>query len=131
MLFLVCASQVCSSLLRPLTGRPCVHYEIIIRGDNVRKGKHRHSHEVIHERKSVPFRIVDDSGRGVHVGEETLVENMALRGAEINQCASPAWKYYLLFWPPRCRARVLGVLARRVLGLFTRRFDFRTGTWNS
>ena len=48
--------------------------------------------------------------------------------AEINQCVRPAWRYYLLFWPPRRSTRVLGVLARGVLGLFTRTFDFRTGT---
>ena len=47
--------------------------------------------------------------------------------AEINQCVRPAWRYYLLFWPPRRSARVLGVLARGVLGLLTRTFDFRTG----
>ena len=41
---------------------------------------------------------------------------------EINQCVRPAWRYYLLFWPPR---RALGVLARGVLGLLTRAFDFR------
>merc|ERR1712138_348143 len=40
--------------------------------------------------------------------------------AEINQCVRPAWRYYLLFWPPRRSARVLGVLARGVLGLLTR-----------
>ena len=34
--------------------------------------------------------------------------------AEINQCVRPAWRYYLLFWPPRRNARVLGVLARGV-----------------
>ena len=39
----------------------------------------------------------------------------------------PVWRYYLLFWPPRRSARVLGVLARGVLGLLTRTFDFRTG----
>ena len=27
--------------------------------------------------------------------------------AEINQCVRPAWRYYLLFWPPRRSARVL------------------------
>ena len=37
------------------------------------------------------------------------------------------WRYYLLFWQPRCSTRVLGVLARGVLGLLTRTFDFRTG----
>ena len=47
--------------------------------------------------------------------------------AEINQCVRPAWRYYLLFWPPRHSARVLGVLARGVLGLLTQTFDFRTG----
>ena len=45
----------------------------------------------------------------------------------LNQCVRPAWRYYLLFWQPRCSTRVLGVLARGVLGLFTRTFDFRTG----
>ena len=47
--------------------------------------------------------------------------------AEINLCVRPAWRYYLLFWPHRRSARVLGVLARGVLGLLTRTFDFRTG----
>ena len=47
--------------------------------------------------------------------------------AEINQCVGPALRYYLLFWPPRRSARVLGALARGVLGLLTRTFDFRTG----
>ena len=37
--------------------------------------------------------------------------------AEINQCVRPAWRYYLLFWQPRCSTRVLGVLARGVLRL--------------
>ena len=46
----------------------------------------------------------------------------ATASAEINQGVRPAWRYYLLFWPPR---RVLGVLARGVLGLLTRAFDFR------
>ena len=27
--------------------------------------------------------------------------------AEINQCVRPAWRYHLLFWPPRRSARVL------------------------
>ena len=49
---------------------------------------------------------------------------LVTNSAEINQCVRPAWRYYLLFWPPR---RVLGVLARGVLGLLTRAFDFRTG----
>ena len=35
--------------------------------------------------------------------------------AEINQCVRPAWRYYLLLWPPRRSARVLGVLTRGVL----------------
>ena len=34
--------------------------------------------------------------------------------AEINQCASPAWKYYLLFWPPRCRASTWRPRAKRL-----------------
>ena len=46
-----------------------------------------------------------------------------MHSAEINQCVRPAWRYYLLFWPPRRSARVLGVLARGVLGLLTRTFD--------
>ena len=52
---------------------------------------------------------------------------VATASAEINQCVRPAWRYYLLFWPPRSSARVLGVLARGVLGLLARTFDFRTG----
>ena len=52
---------------------------------------------------------------------------VATASAEINQCVRPAWRYYLLFWPPRRSARVLGVLARGVLGLLARTFDFRTG----
>ena len=50
-----------------------------------------------------------------------------MASAEINQCVRPAWRYYLLFRQPRRSTRVLGVLARGVLGLFTRTFDFRTG----
>ena len=56
-----------------------------------------------------------------------LVFAKVAASAEINQCVRPAWRYYLLFWPPRRSARVLGVLARGVLGLLTRTFDFRTG----
>ena len=52
----------------------------------------------------------------------------ARTSAEINQRVRPAWRYYLLFWPPRRSARVLGVLARGVLGLLTRTFDFHTGS---
>ena len=52
---------------------------------------------------------------------------VATASAEINQCVRPAWRYYLLFWQPRRSTRVLGVLARGVLGLFTRTFVFRTG----
>ena len=44
-----------------------------------------------------------------------------------NQCVRPTWRYYLLFWLPRRSARVLGVLARGILGLLTRTFDFRHG----
>ena len=54
-------------------------------------------------------------------------EDTATASAEINQCVRPAWRYYLLFWPPRRSVRVLGVLARGVLGLLARTFDFRTG----
>ena len=43
-----------------------------------------------------------------------------LLSASINQCVRPAWRYYLLFWPPRRSARVLGVLARGILGLLAR-----------
>ena len=56
-----------------------------------------------------------------------FVATDVVRSAEINQCVRPALRYYLLFWPPRRSARVLGVLARGVLGLLTRTFDFRTG----
>ena len=58
--------------------------------------------------------------------EQEMCERAAA-SAEINQCVRPASRYYLLFWPPRRSARVLGVLARGVLGLLTRTFDFRTG----
>ena len=60
-----------------------------------------------------------------------LVFAKVAASAEINQCVRPAWRYYLLLWPPRRSARVLGVLARGVLGLLTRTFDFRTGGWTS
>ena len=50
--------------------------------------------------------------------EQEMCERAAA-SAEINQCVRPASRYYLLFWPPRRSARVLGVLART--------FDFRTG----
>ena len=56
-------------------------------------------------------------------------EDTATASAEINQCVRPAWRYYLLFRQPRCSTRVLGVLARGVLGLFTR--VFRTGASSS
>ena len=56
---------------------------------------------------------------------------MVWTSAEINQCIRPAWRYYLLFWQPRRSTRVLGVLARGVLGLLTRTFDFRTGSCTS
>jgi hypothetical protein len=56
-----------------------------------------------------------------------LVFAKVAASAEINQCVRPAWRYYLLLWPPRRSERVLGVLARDVLCLLTRNFDFRTG----
>ena len=55
--------------------------------------------------------------------EQEMCERAAA-SAEINQCVRPASRYYLLFWPPRRSAIVLGVLAR---GLLARTFDFRTG----
>ena len=66
----------------------------------------------------------DDSGQGRHNAPGYC---SASTSAEINQRVRPVWRYYLLFWPPRRSARVLGVLARGVLGLLTRTFDFRTG----
>ena len=68
----------------------------------------------------------EHGGRQVFV-TGTFNDWTAQISAEINQCVRPAWRYYLLFWPPRRSARVLGVLARGVLGLLTRTFDFRTG----
>jgi len=38
-----------------------------------------------------------------------FVATDVVRSAEINQCVRPALRYYLLFWPPRRSARVLGV----------------------
>ena len=64
----------------------------------------------------------DDSGQGRHNAPGYC---SASTSAEINQRVRPVWRYYLLFWPPRRSARVLGVLAR---GLLTRTFDFRTGS---
>ena len=55
-------------------------------------------------------------GRFARLRDHLLAERYS---AEINQCVRPAWRYYLLFWQPRCSTRVLGVLARGVLGLFT------------
>ena len=66
----------------------------------------------------------DDSGQGRHNAPGYCAASIS---AEINQRVRPVWRYYLLFWPPRRSARVLGVLARGVLGLLTRTFDFRTG----
>ena len=66
----------------------------------------------------------DDSGQSRHNAPGYCA---ASTSAEINQRVRPVWRYYLLFWPPRRSARVLGVLARGVLGLLTRTFDFRTG----
>ena len=72
---------------------------------------------------------------GEYAAETVCIKciNMVGVSAEINQCVRPAWRYYLLFWQPRRSTRVLGVLARGVLGLFTRTFDFRTGPrpWSS
>jgi hypothetical protein len=68
----------------------------------------------------------EHGGRQVFV-TGTFNDWTAQISAEINQCVRPAWRYYLLFWPPRRSARVLGVFARGVLGLLTRTFDFRTG----
>ena len=56
-----------------------------------------------------------------------FLPSAACLSAEINQCVRPAWMYYLLFWQPRLSTKVLGVLARGVLGLLTRTFDFCTG----
>ena len=64
----------------------------------------------------------DDSGQGRHNAPGYC---SASTSAEINQRVRPVWRYYLLFWPPRRSARVLGVLAGGVLGLLTR--TFRTG----
>jgi hypothetical protein len=72
------------------------------------------------------FRKLDVHGRG-RLDRNELRHQIVRLSAEINQCVRPAWGYYLLFWPPRRSARVLGVLARGVSGLLTRTFDFRTG----
>ena len=72
------------------------------------------------------FRKLDVHGRG-RLDRNELRHQIVRLGAEINQCVRPAWRYYLLFWPPRRSARVLGVFARGVLGLLARTFDFRTG----
>ena len=72
------------------------------------------------------FRKRDVHGRG-SLDRNELRHQIVRLSAEINQCVRPAWRYYLLFWPPRRSARVLGVLARGVLGLLTRTFDFRSG----
>ena len=63
----------------------------------------------------------DDSGQSRHNAPGYCA---ASTSAEINQRVRPVWRYYLLFWPPRRSARVLGVLAGGVLGLLTRTFDF-------
>ena len=39
-----------------------------------------------------------------------LVFAKVAASAEINQCVRPAWRYYLLLWPPRRSERLLGVL---------------------
>ena len=61
----------------------------------------------------------DDDGQSSHNAPGYCT---ASTSAEIR----PVWRYYLLFWPPRRRARVLGVLARGVLVTRT----FRTGERN-
>ena len=38
---------------------------------------------------------------------ESEQEDDVACSAEINRCVRPAWRYYLLFWPPRRSARVL------------------------
>ena len=70
--------------------------------------------------------IADQLEAASRASEITYSQN-GKTSAEINQCVRPAWRYYLLFWQPRCSTRVLGVLARGVLGLLARTFDFRTG----
>ena len=56
------------------------------------------------------FRKLDVHGRG-RLDRNELRHQIVRLSAEINQCVRPAWRYYLLFWPPRRSARVLGVLA--------------------
>ena len=70
--------------------------------------------------------IADQLEAASRASEITYSQN-GKTNAEINQCVRPAWRYYLLIWPPRRSVRVLGVLARGALGLLTQTFDFRTG----
>ena len=89
----------------------------------VASGEHGRSHVVV-------FRHVDVLHGALLHAEDAQARAAPHRvgcSAEINQCVRPAWRYYLLFWQPRCSTRVLGVLARGVVGLLTRTFDFRTG----
>ena len=84
------------------------------------------------QRPAPPLRYIDVEGFSMHPHRGFDILTYILDGSDgfrpvrkSNQCARPAWRYYLLFWPPRRSARVLGVLA---LGLFTRTFDFRTAS---
>jgi hypothetical protein len=51
-------------MVAPLTGRPCVMYDVKIE-EHVSNGKSSHWKQVIRERKSQPFVLVDDSGRAI------------------------------------------------------------------
>ena len=68
-------------------------------------------------------KLGEEAQAAVAAGADCLHFNVmdGTSSAEINQCVRP------IFWQPRCSTRVLGVLARGVLGLFTRTFDFHTG----
>jgi len=78
-------------------------------------------------KKGNALRARNDVPREVMKLRTLLLDKFVGISAEINQCVRLAWRYYLLFWLPRRSARVLGVLARGILGLFTQTFDFRTG----
>ena len=62
----------------------------------------------IHDDDAYALCVARMALRGTLFGDD---EDTATASAEINQCVRPAWRYYLLFWQPRCSTRVLGVLA--------------------
>ena len=71
-----------------------------------------------------PHRLAHRRGRRRQPGQRQQHPRVLQGERQCGNHVRPVWRYYLLFWPPRRSTRVLGVLARGVLGLLTRTFDF-------